>query len=251
VINIDNINNVELQVDKVNDSKWIKNSGIYTTEIEMAYMMESKGGAKGISLHFVTEKGEKYNKDIYMTNKKGSPYYIDKQTKEQRLLPGANDVIKYCELITGKRDAYNVTEDTIYPVWDKESKGEIDKTVSSVVPLIGKIVQLALRETVEDKTALNSGSGNWEPTGDTKIVIEIAAMLDGVTGKTLGEKTAGLESTYKDKFLNKIAEDPIFVPKKVVGTLPPGVSGGSGQVKPKVNADTTAGAGDAGSPFGG
>lgn len=248
MVDFSKFGDVELQDDKISDAKWLKKSGLYTAEIEMAYLGEADSGAQKLALNFVTEAGEKFSKDVYFTNKKGGTTYIDKKTKKEELLPGMLEVMKYSELVAGDKSALNTTEPLLYQVYDKEKKGDVEKEVQSVVGLTGKVVQLALRETVEDTTVRNSATGDYEKNGETKIVLQIAAMLDGATGKSLSEKKGGLESTYKGKFLNVIAENPILVPKKVTGKLPAGMDDkDSGEHKPKVNADDDTDS----APFGG
>ncbi len=251
MIDLSEIAGVELQADKISDKKYLKKTGIYTAELSMAYMKESKNGAIGIQLDFTTEEGETYAvNNLWVTNRKGEPFYIiqkgDKKG-EKDVLPGMKELMKYSQLLTGKKESFNETEDTIYPIYDKEKGAMVDKTVKSVPSFVGKIVQLVLQETVKDKTALNSGSGKYDPTGETMIVLELKTLLDGVTGKTLAEVESGSEAGYKNIFLKKIVEEPIYVPKGIVGRLPASVnSKDSGEHKPKVNADDTADA----APFG-
>ena len=241
MIDLGEIAGVELQADQISDKKYLKKSGVYTAELVMVYMKESKNGATGIQLDFQTEDNEIYTVDnLWVTNRKGEPYYVvskgpDKGDKKP--LPGMMDLMKYCKLLTGNAEEFQKTDTTIYPVYNKDKKAFVDSEVKSVPGLIGNVVQLVLQETVQDKTALNSGSGKYEPTGETRVSLELKTILDGATGKTLAEKEAGLEGKYKATFLKKIAENPIYVPKNVVGRVVGVDEKDSGEHKPKVNAD--------------
>ena len=206
----DELGDIEIQEDRVEPSAKIDHSGIYPMEIKMAYFTESKNGAKAIVFNFEGENGEYYRHTEYFTNREGKPYYLGGRNKDKKLpLPGYTKLLKYSTVITGNKDAWRKTDETKYPIYDFDKKEEVETNITYVPEFVGKVVQLAIREVIEDKEAYNTASGKYEPTGDVKTVFRMENMLDGPTGKTAKELEANLEPSYKEKFLKLIAEKPV------------------------------------------
>lgn len=157
-------------------------SDIYTAEVDAAYVIESKGGALGLSLVLKLEDGRFVRKQgmsnsIWMTNKNKETHYVKEGVA--RPLPGFS-IANSLALLTTEEDfedlADQIEERTI-KVYDPGEGKEVPTEVQMVLPLIKQKVRVALLQKDVDKTALNEKNNKYEPTGESRTVVDIVKFL--------------------------------------------------------------------------
>ena len=80
----------------------ILETDIYPVELKQAFLFTSGSGATGCSIEAKTQDGKDYTTDLYITDKKGNNFYIDKKDKSQKLLPGYIMLNRLLLLTVGK-----------------------------------------------------------------------------------------------------------------------------------------------------
>ncbi|MCF8861659.1 ssDNA binding protein [Agrobacterium phage OLIVR2] len=142
-----------------------KPTSVYEADIKTAYLVKSKHGAHGLNL-IATINGQEYREPtIWFTNRNGENFYVDKETKKKKQLPGFNLVNNLCRLAIDKELHELDTEDKTVKVYDPDEKKELPKSVPCIVELHGAKVLFAIVEQTVDKTE-DDGNGNYVPTGE-------------------------------------------------------------------------------------
>jgi len=225
-IQVDETAEVEEQkVSKV--SSWIKDSGAYTVEITMMRFKESKGGATGFVMEMETEDGARITKEEWFTNKEGGTQYVvkDKKTGMPQLddsgkqvmkdLPGMSALKSISKAVTGNPMAFMTTVKKVVPIYDYESKGNVDTEVDVASEFIGKTIEILVEHTLSDKTELNKSTNKYEPVAKVQQSREIVAFVDPVTHKTFSEAEAGKDADAYKQFMENIEANPIRDKRKV------------------------------------
>lgn len=149
-------------------------SGLYASEITLAYATKSQGGATGLVLHAKTDTGRELRQTLWMTSgtaKGGTNFYIDKEGQKQ-YLPGFNLVNSLALLTCGKGIAELDTETKVVNAYSKEVKAEVPTKVEMVVDLLGKPILIGVIKQVVDKNVKND-AGAYVPSGETREENEI------------------------------------------------------------------------------
>lgn len=176
---------------------------IYTGKIKMAYAGQSDGGAKNISL-VVDFNGKEYRETIYITNKKGENFFLNKDDKTKKVpLPGFTIIDDICLVTTEKPLSDQAAEEKVIKLYDFEAKKELPKSVPVLVDLLGKEVSLAIVRQLENKNAKN-GAGEYEPTAETQETNNIAKVFHTPTKMTMVEARNGNETgTFWDSWVER------------------------------------------------
>lgn len=160
---------------------------VYPATIKMAYAGQSQGGAQSVTV-IADVKGQEHRETLYVTNRKGENFYPDKNDKSVRHpLPGFTTVDDLCLLATGHPLAEQDAEPKVVKIYNFEERKEVPTEVPVLLDLIGKNVQLGIVKRIEDKTAKNDQSGEYEPTGETREVNLIDKVFHVETGRTVSE----------------------------------------------------------------
>lgn len=169
---------------------------IYDASVKLAYAGESTNGAKNVTL-VLDVNGREVKETIYVTNRKGEPFYVDKTTKKNMPLPGFSLIDDLCLFTTeAPLSATNMEEKTV-KVYDPEQKKEVNKPVPVLVDLLTKPVKVAIQREIVDKTK-QGDDGQYHPTGETRTQNAIVKFMHPETGRTVNE--------YKHEI-----EDPIYM----------------------------------------
>lgn len=176
---------------------------IYTGKIKMAYADKSSGGAHNVNL-VVDINGKEYRETVYVTNKKGENFFMNRDDKTKKVpLPGFTTIDDICLVTTEKPLAGQDVEDKVVKLYDYEAKKELPKTVPVLVDLIGKEVSLAIVRQLENKNVKN-GAGEYEPTAETRESNTIAKVFHTPTKMTMVEARNGNETgTFWDSWLER------------------------------------------------
>ena len=219
-IDIDETQEVEDTEVRVQKS-WIKKSGAFDVTVTMFRFKESKGGANGFVIDMITEDGKQITQEDWFSSKAGDTTYAVKDKKtgmpngERKDLPGMAKLKSISRALTGDPLAFRDTEKKIIPIYDFDSKSDIDTEVDAVPSMIGKEVKIFVQRTMEDKTKLNSASGQYEPTTEFRELNEIIGWADTATGKTYSELAAGTDAKSYNAFVANIEKNPIKDKRKV------------------------------------
>lgn len=162
-------------------------SDVYPAVIKMAYAGQSQHGAHNVTV-VADVNGQEYRETLYVTNRKGENFYVDKNDKSIRHpLPGFTVVDDLCLLTTGHALAEQEAEPKVVKVYNPEEKKEVPTEVPVLMDLIGKTIQLGIIKRIEDKTAKNDQSGEYEPTGETRETNQIDKIFHVESGRTVSE----------------------------------------------------------------
>jgi hypothetical protein len=188
---------------------------IYKTNVSLAYLEKSKGGALGLVVHLTTDQGRDIRQTIYMTSgdaKGNKNYYVNKDG-EKNYLPGFLLANSLAELTTGKQIAELEPEDKVVPLYSSEAKAEVPTKVQMLMDLVGKDVYTAVFKQIEDKNK-KGDDGKYYPTGETIERNEIEKFfcaLDGYDKMTSPEIRAKAEApaffdTWKQKWAGQVRD---------------------------------------------
>lgn len=193
-------------------------SDIYSGKIKYAYIGKAQNSdARSFNICVVINGQEKTNQ-IWMTNKKGDVTYIDKKTKEEKNLPGFNQVNGVCMLLAGKEVGDMDVEDKTLMLYDFESKKEIAQSVPCFTELQGLDLQVAIQEQIVDKTEKNEATGDWEPTGETRKINEFIKFFPEDKLVTISEVAHFVKSLGGD-FADVLADGDM---SKAIGKMEDG-----------------------------
>lgn len=142
-------------------------SDIYTMKIKALYAGQSSGGAMSMTLIGVMEDGREYRETLYVTNRQGQNYFLNKQDKTKKVpLPGFNIADDICLIATGKPLAEQDAEDKVIQVYDPEAKAEVPKSVPMLMEALDQEISLGIIKQTVNK---NKKEGNeYVPTSETR-----------------------------------------------------------------------------------
>lgn len=164
---------------------------VYTGTIKMAYAGQAASGARSITL-LVDIGSREYRETIYITNKKGENWFLNKDNNTKRVpLPGFTTIDDICLVTDGKPLADQEVEDKMVKVYDVEAKKELPKSVPVLTGLLNKVVSLGIVNTLENK---NVKQGNdYVATADTRKVNTIEKVFHTETRMSVVEARNGIE----------------------------------------------------------
>jgi len=131
-------------------------TNVYALEIAQAFIYTTDGGSTGCRIEAKLEDGKSYTTDLWIADKKGNNYFVDKKTKEQRLLPGYIMLNSLLLLTVGKSlDAIEGDDDfEALELTEKVAKIGKDKnqTVEVLDDLTGVSSLFAIQKIRKNKT---------------------------------------------------------------------------------------------------
>lgn len=175
----------------------------YDTKITLAYAGQSQGGAHNVTVVGELPNGREYRETIYVTNKQGENFYLNKDDKTKKVpLPGFTTVDDICLAATETPLAEQETEEKIVNIWDPEAKKEMPKSVPVLTALLGKTVTLGIVKQVVNKQE-KDGSGNYQPIADTREENVIEKVFHTETKKTMVEARNGQEASFYNQWVDR------------------------------------------------
>lgn len=223
--------------DSLGGGGFIVDTGLYDMTIKMVYAIESKGGAAGVVFEFENDKKQTVRLTEYVSSgdEKGNKnFYIDKETGEEKLLPGYLKVDGLFLLATELEMSAQTWEEKLVPIYSHDAKAEVPTKVPVAVSAIGKKVKLGVLKISENKTKKNDATGKYDPINEAREINEVNKVFHAVTGKTITEyreKVEGAEflKKWEEKYGNGETIDKF---KSVVGGATAGAPGAAGGGKP-------------------
>lgn len=175
---------------------------VYTGKIKAAYAGESSGGAKNITLLVDMPGGKEYRETVYITNKKGENFFLNKQDNSKKVpLPGFTIIDDICLIVTGKPLAQQEVEEKQFKVWDNEAKKELPKAVMMLTELVGQDIKLGILRNLENKSEKQGDS--YVATAATRETNNIDKVFHPEQNLTVAEARSGQEEA---KFLDAWTE---------------------------------------------
>ncbi|AGH07395.1 single strand DNA binding protein [Sulfitobacter phage phiCB2047-B] len=107
-----------------------------------------------------------------MTNRDGGVTYTDKQTKEEKNLPGYNQVNSLSLLVLGKDIGDLEVEEKTLNIYDFDAKKDVPTSCKCFVDLHKEKINVAIQKQTVDKTKKNESTGDYDATGETRDVNE-------------------------------------------------------------------------------
>ena len=180
-----------------------KETDIYLATIKAMYAQPSGSGALGVTLIATLEDGSEYRETMYVTNKKGENFFLNKNDKTKKVpLPGFVTVEDICLIASGKPLSEQETEEKVLNIYDSEARKELPKSVPCLVDVMGKQVALGIVKQVVNK---NVKQGNeYVPTAETREENVIDKIFHPEVKLTVAEARAGKETAeFWDAWLEK------------------------------------------------
>jgi hypothetical protein len=214
---------VEPSIEGSSGGNFIWESGVYDTNIKLAYLNQTPGGAYFLNVE-LEKVGEKFGRIrdkwcIKSGNEKGNKiYYIGKDGKKQPL-PGYQTAKALCLAVTGEDLDANMSklEKKVIKVWNFDQGKEVPSEHPVIPGLINQKVKVAVHQVIEDKKAKNS-DGNWVPSGATKTINQCKFFGNPDNGKTPEEVAANKDAGALDRWATK--NTGLVVDKSTKGVKP-------------------------------
>lgn len=204
-------------------------SGVYTGKVKLAYAGKSAGGAAFMAVH-LDLGGKEYRETIYISNKAGENFYVDKNDpKKKQPMPGFVTIDELCMMTTGLPLAEQDFTDKVVSLYDFDTKKDVPQNVPCMLDVMGKDITVAIFKDTVDKQEKDS-QGQYQNTGKTREENVIDKFFHADSGRTTTECLAGMETAI---FLPKWKEKNTGVTRdRVKGAagksgVPGGKAGGS------------------------
>lgn len=209
-----NLNNdgLEKPKDTLGGGGFTVPSDIYLAEVMEAFAGQSSGGAASFTLTFALPEGKKHTEILYVTNKQGQNYFLNKSDQTKKVpLPGftvANDLCLAtleCELKDLQFETRTIKQRNF------ETKQDELKDVAMAVDLIGKKVKLGLLLEIHNKKS-RQPDGSFVETADVQKKNAIdkifhptldVTILEAMSGSTEPHFMKGWLERYKGKEIDR------------------------------------------------
>lgn len=194
---------LEKSEDRLGGGGFLRETDIYTGTIKVAYAGKSDGGAQNVTIIFV-EGGKEYRETIYITNKKGENFFLNKEDNSKKVpLPGFTLINDICLCTTEKPLSKQETEKKMVNIYDYDLKKEVATSVDCLVDVQGQTVSLGIIKVLENK-GVKQGDGSYAPGPETRELNAIEKVFHTESHFTMVEVDAGAEeATFWDSWVEK------------------------------------------------
>ena len=181
-------------------------SNVYPAGIKLAYLDAAASGAICVVFDFamlVNGKERNHKETIYISNKNKEFTYKDKQSGENKPLPGFVTVDSICKAVTGKSITELSTEKKTIKVYDYDQKAEVPQEKEVLMDLIRGKLELGIIETIVDKNVKTDNG--YVPSGETREQNELSKVFneDGLT--QLEKESGATEAKFKAAWVEQYA----------------------------------------------
>ena len=174
---------------------------IVTGVVKAFYAGKSSGGAHSITAVVTLEGGKEYRETVYITNKKGENFFLNKQDQSKKVpLPGFTIADDFCLATTGLPLADQEFEEKVLNIYDYDAKKELPKGVQVAMAVVGQTVSFGVLKELVNK---NEKKGDeYVPTAETREQNVIDKVFHTESKKTVVElKNGADEAQFWDKWL--------------------------------------------------
>lgn len=193
-LNVTEDTTVEQEVDSVGGFK-VYDSALIQFGIRAAYFDTfKKSGGNNLTILLETPNGDKYTHVEYLANKEGDNTYLDKKTKEKKLLPGFSKMTSLAKLLSdGKTLKEQLIEDRKHAIRNPETKKDENVDRKTLIDWKGKVVWVGMLKIEQNKQVLSGDK--YVDTAETRFVNEIDKFFDSEK-RTWLEVEEGKEATF-------------------------------------------------------
>lgn len=193
---------LEENIDRTGGGFQPRETDVYAGKIKLAYAGASTGGAQNVTLIVALADGGEYRETIYITNKKGENFFLNKDDKTKKVaLPGFTTIDDICQICTDKPLSEQDCEEKIVKIWDYDAKAELPKSVPVLTELLGKDVLLAIKKSTVNKSG---PAPDYAPLSETKEENAIDKVFHPTLRVTIVEAKSGKASgEFIDVWLEK------------------------------------------------
>lgn len=193
------------------NKKFTVPSGVYPATIDVAYFDVSKSSkAKSLTIvYHVEEEGKdeptEVRHQVWYTNGQGGTKYKDKKTGDERYLPGFVELNNLAQMTTNKELKDLSTRVAHVELWDSEAKKRLPQEKHTLPELVGKKVQLGIKEIRTNKSKYNKDTKETTLLAEERIYNEVSKTFCK-DGRTVSEvRTGKTEAEFKEKWIEKYA----------------------------------------------
>jgi len=162
-----------------------RETDVYAGKIKVAYAGQSDGGAHNVTLLIAMADGNEYRETVYITNKKGENFFLNKDDKSKKIaLPGFTTIDDICQVCADKVLADMVAEDKVVQIYDYGAKKELPKSVPVLIELTGKDVLLGIKNTLVNK---KGPAPDYVPTAEPRNENNIEKVFHPILRVTVVE----------------------------------------------------------------
>lgn len=211
-------------------------SGIYDATVKLMYAGEAQSGAKNVTVVLDVD-GSEVSETIYVTNKAGDPFYVDKESGKNMPLPGYQTINELCLLTTEQELSEVDMENKTVKIYNFTERKELPTEVPVIVDALTKPVKVAVFREIVDKEK-KGDDGKYHPTGETRTQNTIVKFMQHETSRTVNEYMREIEQPeWATEWIERHSGKDRNKARGAAsggqsGTGRPGSSGGSGTGKP-------------------
>lgn len=166
-------------------------TAIYTGTIKAMYAGQATSGAVNVTVLLVLADNREYRETVYVTNKNGENFFLNKNDKLKKVpLPGFTVIDDICLITTGEPLAAQATEEKVINVYDFDAKKELPKAVQMIMAAIGQKVSVGIVKTIENKQ--QKQGDEYVPVADTREVNTIDKVFHPEMKLTVAEARNGI-----------------------------------------------------------
>lgn len=194
---------LEQAEDRLGGGFQARDSGAYDMKVKVAYAGTSDGGAHSVTIHLEDSKGE-YRETVYITNKAGENYFLNKDDKTKKVpLPGFTVINDICLATTEAPLCDQVWEEKIVNIYDFDQKKEVPKAVMVCTSILGKEVTVGLLQTLKNK-GVKQADNSYVDGPEERSEVNISKVFHTESRYTMAEAVAGAQSAdFYPKWVEK------------------------------------------------
>lgn len=218
----------------------VLDANIYDFTLKLAYITYAASEAMAVNLVFEGAGGAQMKQTVYISSgkAKGKKFtYTDKNSGEERPLPGYSQINSLCMLAAGMPLNKMNPEKKVVGIYDYDEKKELPKETPVLMDLKDTKISIGVLKVLEDKQSKNS-EGVYVSNGETREVNRMDKFFQVDTRATLTELSAGEDSgKFAGKWLTKnkdLVKDETTKPTGATGVS--GVPSLGGNVEAKTVA---------------
>lgn len=237
MLKINTANDVESGGDTLGGFKlWPSNA--YEAVVKALYFGASDKGAQYAGIHLLID-GTEYREQVYMTNKAGDNFYVDKSTGKKKEMPGFQLVNEICLMTTGLPLLDQPIEEKILKLYDYNEKKETNQSVPVAVEVIGKPIIAGILHKIKNKQQKVEGTDDYIDIDEKREFNEINKVFHAESQGTATEYQKELKlGAFFEEWVNKNKDntiDTFKTPRNAPQSGRPGANPSNGQTKSLFN----------------
>lgn len=187
-------NDIKAEKDSVGGNFGAKESGLYPSTVDIAYLEKKQSGALFLNVVLKDDDGHEHKEGLCIASgdAKGNKTFYENAQGERHFLPGFNHASSISLLTIGKELAELDTEKKTIKLYNFDAGKEVPTEVDMVTDLVGQRVIAGLQKQIVDKRQ-KGDDGKYHATGETREVNEIDKIFRERDKLTTAEIRAGKE----------------------------------------------------------